>query len=82
MMKSLLRNPVIMLSAMTVALAMAASPLGAPQPPSNQSAPIQATVPVTVKNFQRAESDKYFGDTVKLGGFGKFFHYRTPTSTA
>jgi hypothetical protein len=36
-------------------------------------------MPVTVKNFQRAESDKYFGDTVKLGGFGKFFHYRTPT---
>jgi hypothetical protein len=35
--------------------------------------------PVTVKNFERAESDKYFSDTVKMGGFGKFFHYRTPT---
>ncbi|MEJ8827433.1 DUF1254 domain-containing protein [Variovorax humicola] len=36
-------------------------------------------IEVTVKNFARAESDKYFGDTVKLGGFGKFFHYRRPT---
>ena len=39
-------------------------------------------VPVTVMTFGRAESDKYFADTVKLGGFGKFFHYRTPTPTA
>ena len=36
-------------------------------------------VPVTVKNFQRAESDLYFGNFVKQGGFGKLFHYRTPT---
>jgi para-nitrobenzyl esterase len=34
---------------------------------------------VTVKNFQRAESDLYFARTVKLGGFGKFYHYRTMT---
>jgi hypothetical protein len=27
-----------------------------------------ASVPVTVKNFKRAESDKYFADTVKMGG--------------
>jgi len=78
-MRNLLRHRVIMLSTMTVALAMAASPLDAQQPASGKSAPSKATVPVTVKNFQRAESDKYFGDTVKLGGFGKFFHYRTPT---
>jgi hypothetical protein len=44
-----------------------------------QGAPGSAPVPVTVKSFQRAESDKYFSDTVKMGGFGKFFHYRTPT---
>jgi hypothetical protein len=35
--------------------------------------------PVTAKNFQRAESDLYFGNFVKLGGFGKLYHYRTPT---
>lgn len=29
-------------------------------------------VPVTVKNFQRAESDHYFNNFVKLGAFGKF----------
>ncbi len=33
---------------------------------------------VTVANFARAESDRYFADTVELGGFGKFYHYRAP----
>jgi hypothetical protein len=58
-------------SAVTIAatLPAAAAPVGVND----------AIVPVTVKNFERAESDKYFADTVKLGGFGKFFHYRTPT---
>jgi hypothetical protein len=38
------------------------------------------TVPVTVQSFQRAESDMYFGNTLKrAGGVGKFLHYRTPT---
>jgi hypothetical protein len=36
-------------------------------------------VPVTVDNFIRAESDLYFGNVVKDGGFGKFFHNRQPT---
>ena len=36
-------------------------------------------VPVTVKSFARAESDSYFRNIVKLGGFGTFYHYRTPT---
>lgn len=37
----------------------------------------QATVPVTVDNFVRAESDLYFsGVAVKEGGFGKFEHHR------
>jgi hypothetical protein len=33
-------------------------------------------VPVTVDNFIRAESDKAFAGTVKIGGFGKFNHDR------
>jgi hypothetical protein len=78
-MGSLPTNRAIVLSTMTMAVAMAASPLCAQQPASGKSAPSKTTVPVTVKNFQRAESDKYFADTVKLGGLGKFFHYRTPT---
>jgi len=78
-MGNLLKSRAITLSTMTVALAMAAAPLCAQQPAATKPATSQATVPVTVKNFQRAESDKYFGDTVKMGGFGKFFHYRTPT---
>jgi len=35
------------------------------------------TIPVTVDNFTRAESDMYFGVmAVKSGGFGKFHHER------
>ena len=34
------------------------------------------TVPVTPDNFNRAESDMYFGGAVKNGGFGKFSHNR------
>jgi hypothetical protein len=36
-------------------------------------------VTVTVENFRRAESDLYFGNAVKDGGFGKFHHNREPT---
>jgi len=37
---------------------------------------MSATVPVTPDNFVRAETDLYFGVTVKMGGFGKFMHNR------
>ena len=33
-------------------------------------------VPVTVDNFNRAESDMYFAGRVKESGIGKLFHYR------
>jgi hypothetical protein len=36
------------------------------------------TTPVTVENFVRAETDRYFARVVKQGGFGKFFHFREP----
>jgi hypothetical protein len=36
-------------------------------------------LPVTVENFRRAESDRYFGRYVADGGFGRFFHIREPT---
>jgi hypothetical protein len=42
-------------------------------------APLGSTVPVTIDNFARAESDLYMGRTVKDDGFGKFMHNRTPT---
>lgn len=40
--------------------------------------PIHAadTVPVTAENFIRAESDLFFGNAVKEGGFEKFSHRR------
>jgi len=40
---------------------------------------VPAPVPVTADNFTRAETDLYFGNAVKDGGFGKFFHIREPT---
>ena len=43
----------------------------------SQALPDQS-VPVTADNFIRAESDLYFSNVVKDGGFGKFFHFRTP----
>jgi para-nitrobenzyl esterase len=71
-----MKNLICMLCITAAATIAATSPArAAPVETSAGNSP----VPVTVKNFQRAESDKYFGDTVKLGGFGKFFHYRTPT---
>lgn len=36
-------------------------------------------ISVTADNFIRAETDLYFGNLVKDGGFGLFFHYREPT---
>ena len=38
--------------------------------------PSGAAVPVTVDNYNRAQSDVYFGQTVKAGAFGKFRHGR------
>lgn len=42
-------------------------------------APSGTTVPVTIDNFARAESDLYMSRAVKDDGFGKFTHNRTPT---
>ena len=39
-------------------------------------APSSPAVPVTVDNYIRAQSDIYFGQTVKAGAFGKFRHGR------
>jgi len=36
------------------------------------------TIAVTPDNFIRAESDMYFGNIVKEGGFGRFFHFSEP----
>ncbi|WP_299832805.1 DUF1254 domain-containing protein [Pseudomonas sp.] len=38
------------------------------------------TVPVTVDNFVRAESDLYIGALAKQGGLGKILHRREPAS--
>jgi len=39
---------------------------------------VAEALPVTWKNFVRAESNKMFQRYVDLGGFGKFFHIRKP----
>jgi hypothetical protein len=42
-------------------------------------APASDTVPVTPDNFNRAETDMYFGGSVKEGGLGTFRHNREAT---
>ncbi|UVF21621.1 DUF1254 domain-containing protein [Microvirga terrae] len=47
--------------------------------PALAEAPANGTIPVTVDNFTRAETDLYFATPVKqAGGTGKFYHYREP----
>lgn len=41
-----------------------------------------APIPVTPDNFPRAESDLYFGNSVREGGFGRFHHFREPMPIA
>lgn len=45
-------------------------------------APAAPTVPVTVANFQRAESHMYFEKCVREGALGRVLHHRKPTSIA
>jgi hypothetical protein len=40
---------------------------------------METPIAVTADNFIRAETDLYFGNVVKDGGFGEFFHNREPT---
>ena len=54
----------------------------APNSPATLSAQTEAAgAPLTVNdsNFIRAESDLYFSETVKAGGFGKLYHNREMT---
>ncbi len=44
------------------------------------AASAQSSVAVTVHNFIRAETDMYFGNMSKQGGFGKFSHHREPAN--
>jgi hypothetical protein len=39
-----------------------------------------AALSVTADNFPRAETDLYFANIVKDGGFGKFIHRREPAA--
>jgi hypothetical protein len=54
----------------------AASLLAATNSVALAQSPSGTAVPVTVDNYNRAQSDIYFGQTVKAGAFGKFRHRR------
>ena len=54
----------------------AASLLAATGSAALAQSPSGNAVPVTVENYIRAQSDVYFGQTVKAGAFGKFRHGR------
>ena len=43
-----------------------------------QTAENTDSVPVDYTNYIRAQTDRYFKSYADLGGFGKFYHYRTP----
>lgn len=47
---------------------------------AHAQSPSGAPIPVTVDDFIRAESDLYFGNITKDGGFGKFNHRREPAT--
>ncbi len=50
--------------------------LGAISPIARTQTPSSPTVPVTIDNYNRAQSDVYFALIAKGGGFGKFRHGR------
>jgi hypothetical protein len=58
----------------------ASAPVEKAAPPVEVPPSCSDCTPVTVDNFVRAESDLYFGNIVKDGGFAKFKHNRTPAS--
>jgi hypothetical protein len=59
-----------------VAAGYTVSAVAQPTPPPPPASVSGNAVLVTVDNFIRAESDKALASTVKLGGFGKFYHAR------
>ena len=63
---------------LSFSLAMAAWPLRAQPDASGKRVAGEATVPVNVSNFARAETDLYFSKAVKDGAFGKLRHRRQP----
>ncbi|UBM07888.1 DUF1254 domain-containing protein [Cupriavidus metallidurans] len=67
---------------MTSLQVAACAMLFASTPGVHAQAGMGAPVRVTVDNFPHAESDRYFGLTVKRGGFGKFAHLRELVSPA
>ena len=50
------------------------------QAAAHAQSPSTGTVPVTVDNFARAESDNYLAANAKEGGLGKLAHRREPAS--
>jgi hypothetical protein len=58
---------------------VAAVPVAPDNAEAKAPAPV-AAVPVTADNFPRAESDLYFRNIVKDGGFGRFTHRREPVA--
>lgn len=64
----------------TFIIAAAISMAGIPGLPAARAQTATPSVPVTVGNFIRAESDTYFKGTVEAGAFGKLQHRRTIAS--
>jgi hypothetical protein len=65
---------------LTCGMAAAIAVVGTAHSQSATAPPSGATVPVTVDNFVRAESDMYVVALAKQGGLGKLLHRREPAS--
>lgn len=70
----------IRISAIVLASALAHIPFVCASAQESSVVASNKSVPVTVDNFIRAESDLYLGNLVKEGGIGKFLHRREPAS--
>lgn len=70
----------LMLAGLTASMTMTAALAGDAHVEKNiASLGTTQTVPVTWKNFTRAESDKMFSQYAAMGAFGKFFNILEPT---
>jgi hypothetical protein len=60
----------------TIRMSLLAMSLGMMSRVASAQTPASPAKPVTVENYNRAQTDVYFAGVVKNGGFGKFHHGR------
>jgi hypothetical protein len=64
----------------TLSIALSATFAALPSAGAQGAKPKEKTVPVTIDNFTRANTDHYFGKRLEQGALGRFAHDREPTA--